>query len=113
VKRDLKDWSITKELAFDRRECKLAIHMPEPLSLVPSLLFPFFKFIFAFIHPFSVFWSSVLLPFLLFLVWFCMTLVLHPCFIPVFQLMCFHLYPTPTCLGLKGLIVIVIVIVVG
>jgi hypothetical protein len=30
VKRDLKDWCITKELAIDRREWKLAIHVPEP-----------------------------------------------------------------------------------
>jgi hypothetical protein len=30
VKRDLKDWSITKELTLDRREWKLAIHVPEP-----------------------------------------------------------------------------------
>jgi hypothetical protein len=30
VKRDLKDWCITKELALDRREWKLAIHVPEP-----------------------------------------------------------------------------------
>jgi hypothetical protein len=30
VKRDLKDWSITKELAMDRASWKLAIHMPEP-----------------------------------------------------------------------------------
>jgi hypothetical protein len=30
VKRDLKDWYITKELALDRREWKLAIHMSEP-----------------------------------------------------------------------------------
>jgi hypothetical protein len=30
VKGDLKDWSITKELALDRRECKLAIHVHEP-----------------------------------------------------------------------------------
>jgi hypothetical protein len=27
MKRDLKDWSITKELALDRREWKLAIHV--------------------------------------------------------------------------------------
>jgi hypothetical protein len=27
VKRDLKDWCITKELALDRRERKLAIHV--------------------------------------------------------------------------------------
>ena len=29
VKRYLKDWSITKEFALDRREWKLAIHVPE------------------------------------------------------------------------------------
>jgi hypothetical protein len=30
VERDLKDWCIIKELALDRREWKLAIHVPEP-----------------------------------------------------------------------------------
>jgi hypothetical protein len=30
MKRDLKDWRITNELALDRREWKLAIHVPEP-----------------------------------------------------------------------------------
>jgi hypothetical protein len=30
VKRDLKDRCITKELALDRREWKLAIHVPKP-----------------------------------------------------------------------------------
>jgi hypothetical protein len=30
VKRDLKDWCISKELALDRREWKLAIHVSEP-----------------------------------------------------------------------------------
>jgi hypothetical protein len=30
VNRDLKDWSITKELALDMREWKLAIYVPEP-----------------------------------------------------------------------------------
>jgi hypothetical protein len=30
MKRDLKDWCITKELALDRREWKLAIYVPEP-----------------------------------------------------------------------------------
>jgi hypothetical protein len=29
MKRDLKDWCITKELALDRREWKIAIHVPE------------------------------------------------------------------------------------
>jgi hypothetical protein len=30
VKRDMKDWNITKELAMDRAAWKLAIHVPEP-----------------------------------------------------------------------------------
>jgi hypothetical protein len=30
VKRDLKDWSITKELAMETAAWKLAIHVPEP-----------------------------------------------------------------------------------
>jgi hypothetical protein len=30
VKRDLKDWCITKELALDRRERKLATHVSKP-----------------------------------------------------------------------------------
>jgi hypothetical protein len=30
MKRDLKDWCITKELALDRREWKIAIHVSEP-----------------------------------------------------------------------------------
>jgi hypothetical protein len=30
MKRDLKDWCITKEVELDRREWKLAIHVPEP-----------------------------------------------------------------------------------
>ena len=30
VKRDMKDWNITKELAMDRGAWKLAIHVPEP-----------------------------------------------------------------------------------
>jgi hypothetical protein len=64
VKRYLKDWCITKELALDRREWKLAIHVPEPWSSVPSFycLLPSF-----FPTPFSLFWLSVLLSFLLFL----------------------------------------------
>jgi hypothetical protein len=43
VKRDLKDWSITKELALDRREWKLAIHLSEPITLrFPSSFSPLF-----------------------------------------------------------------------
>jgi hypothetical protein len=41
VKRDLKDWCITNELALDRREWKLAIHVPE--SFGSFLLLPFVK----------------------------------------------------------------------
>jgi hypothetical protein len=52
VKRDLKDWCITKELALDRREWKIAIHVPELSSQVLSLLLPFVKFFF---YPFSLF----------------------------------------------------------
>jgi hypothetical protein len=45
VKRDLKDWSITKELAMDRAAWKLAIHVPEPwvgceISWVSPLAYP-------------------------------------------------------------------------
>ena len=39
VKRNLKDWCITKELALDRREWKLTIHVPEPGSSVPSFYY--------------------------------------------------------------------------
>jgi hypothetical protein len=51
VKRDLKDWCITKELALDRSEWKLAFHVPEPWSWVPSfycLLSSFFSAPFCF-----------------------------------------------------------------
>jgi hypothetical protein len=52
LKRDLKDWSITKELALDRREWKLVIHVPEPWSSVHSFLLPFLsKFFFLFFTP--------------------------------------------------------------
>ncbi|KAJ4769085.1 Transcriptase [Rhynchospora pubera] len=30
VKRDLKEWNVSKELAIDRSAWKLAIHVPEP-----------------------------------------------------------------------------------
>jgi hypothetical protein len=52
VKRDLKDWCITKELALDRRERKLAIHVPESWSSVPSFLLSSVK---VFFRPFSLF----------------------------------------------------------
>jgi hypothetical protein len=65
VKKDLKDWCITKELTLDRREWKLTIYVSESWSLVHSLLLPFCQVL---SRPFSHFWLSVLLSFLLF--WF-------------------------------------------
>jgi hypothetical protein len=47
VKRDLKDWSITKELTLDRREWKLAIHVNLDLRF---LLFYLLVFLSAFFH---------------------------------------------------------------
>jgi hypothetical protein len=41
VKRDLKDWSITKEISLDRREWKLAIHMLELLIFGSSTFISF------------------------------------------------------------------------
>jgi hypothetical protein len=41
VKRDLKDWNIVEELALDRREWKLAIHVPEPWFLPSYYRNPF------------------------------------------------------------------------
>jgi hypothetical protein len=55
VKRDLKDWSITKELTLDRREWKLAIHVAEPWSLIPPLLLHFCISFSLFIRSFSPF----------------------------------------------------------
>ncbi len=70
VKRDLKDWCITKELALDRREWKLAIHVPKSWSSVPSFLLSSVKVFFSFFCPFSFFLLSVLLSFLLLSNWF-------------------------------------------
>jgi hypothetical protein len=83
--RDLNDWCITKELALDRREWKLVIHVSEPWYSVPSLLLPFCQ---VFSRPFLLFWLSVLLSFLLFrfdfLLSFVFTLLFRFCFVPVF-----------------------------
>ena len=43
VKRDLKDWNISKEIALDRSAWRLAINVPEPLTYffrVSSLAYP-------------------------------------------------------------------------
>jgi hypothetical protein len=87
MRRDLKDWCITKDLALDRREWKLAIHVSEPGSLVPSLLLPFYQVI---SHPFLFFLLSVLLPFLFFDLVFCRHLFSHPFFFAL-VLSLFHL----------------------
>jgi hypothetical protein len=56
VKRDLKDWCITNELSLDRREWKLAIHVPESWSSVPSFLLSSVKvFFLLFFAPFRFF----------------------------------------------------------
>jgi hypothetical protein len=44
VKRDLKDWCITKELALDMREWKLAIQCARTLIFGSFFLLPFVKF---------------------------------------------------------------------
>jgi hypothetical protein len=56
---DLKDWCITKELALDRREWNLAIHVPEPWFSIPSFLLSSVKVFFP--TPFRLF-----LPFIIF-----------------------------------------------
>jgi hypothetical protein len=79
VKRDLKDWSITKELSLDRREWKLAIHVSESWSSVSSPLLSFCQSFFFLFVPFPFFWLSVFLSFLLFSVFF-ITLCFPPSF---------------------------------
>jgi hypothetical protein len=103
VKRDLKDWCITNKLALDMREWKLAIHVSERWSLVPSfycLLSSFFR------YPFFTFWLSVLLSFLFFYLVF-----YHPsfspsfrsCFIPIFFTYVISSLAYPNLLGYKRL----------
>jgi hypothetical protein len=53
MKRDLKDWSITKELVWDRRKWKLAIHVSKSWSLISHLLLSFY--VFSFYLPFLCF----------------------------------------------------------
>jgi hypothetical protein len=84
VKIYLNDYCITKELALDRREWKLAIHVLESWSSVPSfycLLSSFFP------PPFRFFWLSVLFPFLIFYLIFLSPIIFsffRFCFVPVF-----------------------------
>jgi hypothetical protein len=89
VKRDLKNWCITKELALDRREWKLAIHMSESWSSVPSFYCllssfppaPFSLFDIAFYCLSSFFLSG-------FFIALCFSLLFRSCFIHVFFCSC-------------------------
>jgi hypothetical protein len=70
VKKDLKDWSIIKEIALDRREWKLAINVPKPCYSVSPLLLLFYVSLFSFfIHPFRIFCISI---FIVFSAFFCL-----------------------------------------
>jgi hypothetical protein len=102
MKRDLKDWSITKELALDRREWKLAIHVPESLSSVPSLLLSFVGF-FLFIHPIFPFCALVFycLFLFVFLSPFVFPLLFHSYFVSVFRLLWVSSLAYPTLLRTK------------
>jgi hypothetical protein len=82
VKRDLKDWCITKELALDRREWKLVIHVSEPWSSVPSFFVVFCQSFFS--RSFSLFLLNVLLSFLLLSNWFFIVLRFPPPFSTLF-----------------------------
>jgi hypothetical protein len=93
VKRDLKDWCITKELALDMKEWKLAIHVSKPWSLVPSFLLSSVK-VFFLAH--FRFFLSVLLSFLLLSNWFFYCHSFSPFFVDIvlflfLWLMWFHL----------------------
>jgi hypothetical protein len=59
VKRDLKDLSITKELALDRKEWKQAIHVLEP-DLRFLLFYCLLMIVFLFIRPLSRFFNFLL-----------------------------------------------------
>jgi hypothetical protein len=110
VKRDLKDWCITKELALDKREWKLAIHMPETQNLDLRFLL-FYCLLSKFFFPpiFAFFLLSVLLSFLLLSNWFLFLssfvfpLLFRHCFIPVFLTHVVLSLAYPNLLGTKRL----------
>jgi hypothetical protein len=85
VKRDLKDWCITKELVLDRREWKLAIHVLEPWFSILSfyyLLSSFFSLLFCFFDLAFYCLFSFLFDFFIVL---CFFLLFCFCFIPFFS----------------------------
>jgi hypothetical protein len=108
MKRDLKDWCITKELALDRREWKIAIHVLEPWSSVSSFLLSSVKVFFSTLFRF-LFWLSVLLSFLplsnwfLFLSFFVFPLLFWHCFIYVSLAHVVSSLAYPNLLGTKRL----------
>jgi hypothetical protein len=104
VKRNLKDRCITKELALDRREWKIAIHVPEPWSMVPffiaflSSFFPapfhFFDLEFCCLFSFFdlVFYRTLFSP-----------LLFRSCFVPIFLALMISSLAYPNLLGNKRL----------
>jgi ABC-type multidrug transport system permease subunit len=84
MKRDLNNWSITKDLPFDKREWKLAIYVTEPylrFLLFYCLLMLVFSFLFTLILLFCVSVFYCLFPFsVLFLLTFIFPLPFHLCF---------------------------------
>jgi hypothetical protein len=105
AKRDLKDWCITKELALDRREWKLAIY-------VGTLIFgSFFFIVFCqsfFPVPFRFFFLAfycllLLSNWFLFLSSFIFSLLFRHCFIPVSLAHVVSSLAYPNLLGTKRL----------
>jgi hypothetical protein len=83
VKRDLKDWCITNELALDRREWNVAIHVSEPWCSVTSfycLLSDFFPTHFSLFD--LTFYCFFFFFDLIFLSPFIFPLRFHSCFVP-------------------------------
>jgi hypothetical protein len=116
VKRDLKDWCITKELALDRREWKLAIHVSKPWSLVPSFLLSSVKVFFLFFCPFHFFFLAFYCLFSFCRIGFCFyrpsfSLFFRHCFILVSLTHVVSSLAYPNLLGLKCLIVVVVFLV--
>jgi hypothetical protein len=90
VKRYLKDWCITNELALDRREWKLVIHVSEHWSSIPS----FYWLLSSFFSPFC-FFDLVFYCLFYFFIWF----FYHHLFFSYFSLL-FYIFLTHVILSL-------------
>jgi hypothetical protein len=91
MKRDLNNWSITKDLPFDKREWKLAIYVTEPylrFLLFYCLLMLVFSFLFTLILLFCVSVFYCLFPFSVFFI----DLHFPPSFSPLFLSLFFGSY---------------------